>query len=499
MTRGHALPDIAAADDLTRHVSHLISSKQLFPPDGHVLAAVSGGADSLAMLLVLAELRTSLGFSLHALHVHHGLRGRDADTDREFVRDWCRRLDIPFHERAVDVQRFAAEKKSGLELAARQARHALYQEVADCLSAAAGQDGQEERQQVRVALAHHLDDQAETLMINLGRGTGLDGLSGMPLTDGFLVRPFLFCRRAVLERYLKNRGVCWRHDKTNDEDFTIRNRLRHTVLPGWQTALGYDPAPLLARAAENIAADRDFLQRQAEAAFADCIQGKTLDVVRLLALHPALQARVIRLFWAWQTGSRQNLEQVHVHQALSWLSDAVTGQWLDLPGQRRLLLQYGRLYLITAGSQTGYRPQLPIEGLELALPGTTRIESLNMQVVAKFVENGEEIVYNGAVECFWLDKLQGCRLRRRLPGDRIQPYGRSGSRPVKKILQEKRIASSERPDLLLLACGNDVAWLPGMASGAAYTARSGDQAGRKRICLFLQTLNRENGNNRAGR
>lgn len=470
----------------------LIRQNGLIVPGSRVLAAVSGGADSTALLLILYDLQKTFDFELSCVHVHHGLRGADADEDEIFVRDWCRRLAVPFYSRKIPPDHWSSIQKTGLELAARKTRGEIFRKLADELSRRPGQD----RCPVRVALAHHLDDQAETLLMHLGRGTGLDGLSGMRPTDGFLIRPLLSCRRAEIEAWLEQKKITWRHDRTNDDSFTIRNRLRHQVLPCWQQSLGYDPVALLGRAAENMALDRSFLVAETEKAFAQCRQDDGLSAAMLVALHPALQVRVLRRFWLCRTGHGQNLAQAHLMKIINWLETAKSGQTLDLPENCRIRYTEGQIVLSKPDAKQATGQPETLEPVRLTLPGLTQVAALGLQVNAEFIENAEEIVYNGAMDCFWHDRIRHCVLRTRRPGDRIHPWGRSGGKTLKKFLQERHVPVDERARLILLADGREVAWLPGYASGKAYVARPGGSGGRMirlQLSLFSQ-----NGNTRTG-
>lgn len=457
------------APDLIARVRQLAIDRDLLPSGSIILAAVSGGADSLAMLLILDSLKADLSFQLHCLHINHGLRGKTADAEEEFVRGWCQRLDIPFYSRPVATKARARAKRIGLEEAGRELRRELYAQLARQLE-------KEKGQPVLVALAHHLDDQAETIMMHLGRGSGLDGLGGMLPAAGILVRPMLGCRRQEIEQWLTSRSVSWCHDHTNDELFTIRNKLRHLVLPAWAQALGYDPAGPLVRAAENLSLDRSYLDQAADAAYQECRQADALDQAALLACHPAILSRVLRLYWREKSRHGQDLGQKHIHNIISWLQDARTGQGLDLPHNYRISLDYG---LVRLGRQT---PVLPEEDdrteLKLRLPGRTASKTLNFEILAEFIENEEEIVYNGAMEYFRYERILDCSMRRRLPQDRIRPDRHSGSKTLKKFLQEKKVPARERPGLVLLARGHDIVWLPGLAAGADYLAGPGHNVDR---------------------
>ena len=469
------MPVPGCTDSLLDKVRRFIADHHLVLPGSHVVAAVSGGADSLALLYLLHELRNELLFTLSCLHVHHGLRGTEADRDCAFVEASCRDLAVPFMARHVAVSQLAAKKRQGLEQAAREARRDVYREMAE--RAPPGQP-------LRIALAHQLDDQAETVLMHLGRGSGLDGLVGMRPLDGSLIRPLLDCRRHELEGYLESHQLSWCHDRTNDEDFTIRNRLRHQVLNRWQEALGYDPVPLLGRAAANLACELDFLQKAGEKELARCLSPKGLDGAALHALHPAMQTRVLRRYWSLVTGHGQDLGQKHVLAWLNWLDRARSGQRLDLPHGQSVIYDNG-FFRIQSGALPPADVPLPVP---LSVPSSMILEPFQVRVSAAFVENGQEIVYNGAVACFWYERVRHCVWRTRMPGDRIHPGRRQVGKPLKKYLQERRVPVADRDRYLLLADGAEIAWVPGHEVGAAYVAWPGESGEGRRVVLRVDKL-----------
>ncbi|MEA4888831.1 MAG: tRNA lysidine(34) synthetase TilS [Clostridiaceae bacterium] len=467
-------------DELISRTGRFIKMNHMIPSGSMVVAAVSGGADSLALLLILDELRASslIGpFDLAVAHVHHGLRGTAADEDMAFVQDWSNRLGLPFYSVKADVAGRAGQNHIGLELAGRQARQEFFAGLTSRL-AQTGQPGCPERV-VRIALAHHRDDQAETLLLHLGRGSGLDGLTGMGPVTGSLIRPLLELSRFEIERWLAGKRISWCQDASNADTFTMRNRIRHQVLPVWKQALGYDPAPLLCRAADNLAVDRQYLDRLARDAWRAARNEDRLDAVRLMDLDPSLQIRVLRLFWHDRTGTTDNLANCHVQNILAWLPAALTKagqQSLDLPGGRRLWLRNTVLSLETAGLppiRPAAAPPEAMTGVVVNLPGETKWPELHLSLSAFFIEKESQIVYNDAMEYFRLDQIRGCVLRLRQPGDRIHPCRRQGGKTLKKFLNEQLVPPSQRSQLPLVALGREIVWLPGYSAGAGFVAGPG--------------------------
>ena len=343
-------------------VGDAISRDTLVPAGAGVLVGVSGGPDSMALLDILRRLGS---FPLRAAHLNHGLRPGDCDADEALVRDYCRTWQIDLDVCSVDVADLAQQQATGLEAAGRQARHTFF---ADC--AHRWMQNSPSVRSVRVALAHHLDDQAETILLHLGRGCGLDGLTGMRPLFGSMIRPLLDIRRAEILDYLAAHQVPWRLDATNEQLFTLRNRLRQQVLPMWREALGYDPATVLTRTAELVSDDQLLLDQLTEAAWLRvCLPDTTTglcepsgqsgqfessdqsdqfdqsdqspNLTAILAGHhvpagrpvcfdsrafraepAAIQNRLLRRAWRQASGQHRDIEWRHLRLARAFINDA---------------------------------------------------------------------------------------------------------------------------------------------------------------------------------
>ena len=471
--------------DFFSSVCDYIDSRQLLPPKSPVIAGVSGGADSMALLLVLDRLCDPLGLELTVAHLNHGLRGDCANGDEDFVRSWCLEHGRKFVSHLIDVRQLASDQGIGLEEAGRMARMAFFNELADRSDA----NGLNHPPAI-IALAHHMDDQAETMLLHLGRGCGLDGLCGMKAKTGRLVRPLLSQSRAAIEAWLRSQNIIWRQDATNTEYFALRNRLRGQVLPAWAEALGYNPAPLLARTALSLEEDRQFIDALAAQATEAIRREDGWHAAAIAALPIALQNRVLRHCWIEKTGSGKDLSFTHVQLIRNWLPGARDLQMLSLPGGWRMIIDNGLLKIepLDPVKQKRSEPhQDPADSLQADLrlptaygkPALTQILQLNLQIAAELIENEDQIVYNDTTEYFRLDRIRGSVIRFRMPGDRIRPQGRNGSKTLKKFLNELKIPQKQRDHLLLLALDQSIIWLPGFAAGTDFLARPGDrQSGR---------------------
>lgn len=293
-----------------------LTEHALIAPGDSVLVAVSGGPDSLALLHALHDLCGELGLAaLHAAHFDHQLRGMESAADAAFVSAFCTRLSIPCHLGAADIAALARATHTSKQTAARQARYRF-------LETTASQIGAE-----KIATAHTRDDQIETVLFNILRGTGLDGLRGIPRRRGPYVRPLREVSHADVLAYCEAQSLTPRQDPSNLKTDYTRNRLRLDLLP--QLARDYNSAvgSALLRLSEIADRDADYLHQQAQSAFADAVLASdtsmlTLDCAKLRPLHPAMLRHVLRAALAQFRGTSDGL----THEHLEPICDAVTGR-----------------------------------------------------------------------------------------------------------------------------------------------------------------------------
>ncbi|MGE0592965.1 MAG: tRNA lysidine(34) synthetase TilS [Vicinamibacterales bacterium] len=325
---------------LQQRVRRTIRRHALCPAGTRVLAAVSGGSDSVSLVRLLLDLSGTGGFQLVALgHVHHGLR-ETAGRDEAFCRALAERLELPLLTRRVDVRGLAESQRLSLEDAARRLRYAALGEMAD----QAGAD--------RIAVGHTEDDQAETVLLKLMRGAGTTGLAGIYPRRERVIRPLIDVARSDLRSYLRARGEHWVEDETNDDRSNPRNRVRHVVLDALGQAGGGNVRSALARAAALLREDAEWLDELAAAQMAmlatSCDDGLSLDVAGLQAAALPVRRRVVlRGLRAVAGGREVGLE--HVEMVLAVLAGTARGA--DTPGSR-VERRRGRLLLRQQGILT---------------------------------------------------------------------------------------------------------------------------------------------------
>ncbi len=403
-----------------------------------VIAAVSGGCDSVCLLLTLAEVRKRLPFTLRAVHVNHGIRGEEADGDEAYVQELCARLSVPCTAVRADVPAEAAAGGRSLEEAARDRRYRILTEEARKEAAP--------EKRVLIALAHHRDDQAETLLLNLFRGAGLRGLSGMrKLTlreEGiWLYRPFLDCSRDRLREAVLAAGATWREDSTNFDTSLRRNYIRKVLLPGAEERF---PGAVvrLAETARLTGLAADYLDEEAEEALRKVkTEEGGLELGELRTLAPVLRQAVLRR-WLSENGGLKDVTARH-YEAAESLLQAQSGSSLSLPGGRVLLRRQEDL--VIRGREAGG---------EAFCPPVWRSRTFSF-------EKTMEIPDSPYTKWMDRDKIFGSfSFRGRQEGDWFYlPDG--GRKTVKSYLTERKIPAEERDRIPLLAVGSHVLWIVG--------------------------------------
>ena len=319
------------------------------PGDG-VLVGLSGGADSVGLLLVLWKLRETFQISLRALHVHHGLRGAEADRDAAFSRMLCERLEIPFYEFRIDAAKEALDRKCSVEEAGRLARYRLYEETAlawekemypDLTSENAGRK-EAAAARVHIATAHHADDNAETVLFNLFRGSGLTGLSGIAPVRGRIIRPLLWAQRSEIQAWLLQQGQDWVEDSTNRESEYSRNWLRNELLPAVEERLNVQAVRHIDQAGRRIRQADAYLEEVAEEWLQKHAPDGKADAGALAEQAEIVQGYIVRRLFLKSKMPLRDVTETHV-QAVRELLHQGTGKSISLPHGFRAVNVYGFL------------------------------------------------------------------------------------------------------------------------------------------------------------
>lgn len=432
----------------------------LVRPGEGVLVGLSGGADSVALLHLLRGLeQDGLLTVAGAAHLNHQLRGAEADADEAFCAALAQRLGVPFRSERADVAARARCEKRSIEDTARAARYEFLARAADELGA------------VAVAVAQTRDDQAETFLLRLLRGSGTRGLAAIYPRAGRVIRPLLDAGRAELRAYLASIGETFREDASNADVRIPRNRIRHELIPYLVSHVSPGVTDVLARAATLARQDEDFLRDAALKLAAGIVLtdvGVRIDVAGLVAAPRALSSRVVHAALQRLAGSR-SISFHHVEQVLALADAAGEGGAVSLPGQYAvraagaIVLRPGRprvqtgvnsfAFLLSIPGEVELRPQRLRIGAEAASALGGGIERQR-----QWVGRGHEVgVAAGAV-------LLPLAVRNRRPGDRFRPLGAPGRRKLQDFLVDRKVARDERDSLPLVVDGRDrIVWVVGQA------------------------------------
>jgi tRNA(Ile)-lysidine synthase len=454
---------------LTPKAPGLQIETSLLKPGLRLAVGLSGGADSVALLRALAARGAELGLVLHAAHLHHGLRGEEADADLEFARGLAASLGLPFHEARVDV---AAEAQANpdigkpaesIEEAARRLRYAWFRQ----LMASGEVDA--------IATAHTLDDQAETVLAKFLRGAWTEGLSGihprLESPEGTILRPLLATTRAEIEAYLNEIGQTWREDSSNRHLTFTRNRIRHELLPlleGWNPRLREHLAQMAALARDEEAWWQAEVARLAPQllmsglpvrgggrAVGDAPLSFSIDVARLAALAPALQRRLLR-YAAGQLRAAPDFAGPDFRATEAILALALSGragQKLELAQGLRAERTHRELRL-SAGQVSQGETDDPLPEYTATIPGEIDAPAFGLRLSIAFTPSestqGQGIGGRTAT------------LRNWKPGDRVTLRHSSGPRKVKEVLERLRVTGTSRTCWPVLELEGRIVWMKGV-------------------------------------
>lgn len=406
-----------------------------------IVAALSGGPDSVALLDALVAVGRRMGLGVVAAHLDHALRP-DSVEDAVFCEQLCARLRVPLRMARVDVRARARRDHGGIEEAARLERYAFLRSV------------QRAERAVAIAVAHTRDDQAETFILRLLRGAGSAGLASMRPRSGEIVRPLLDVSREQVLAHLKARGLAWREDPTNADTALLRNRVRRELIPYLESRFNPKLREALARTASLLGDEAEVLSHLGRALL-DASSRRDGDAIVLtlagLRSRPRAVARAALRLALEQVGGLRGISASHVERMLDLArSKTASGHRLPLPGGREALVRFGELRLgRRSETASPFAFPLPVPG-EVVLPG-------GLTVVARPARGPAASRQETAVVAAARDEPLMVRTRR--PGDRVRARGREVS--LRRFLMDRRIPADIRPSLPLVASGHRVLWVPG--------------------------------------
>ncbi len=413
-----------------------------------VTVALSGGADSMALLYALSDISKEFGFELSAAHFNHKIRGAEAERDEQFVKRQCQILGVKLFIGSADVPKFASEHRLSLELAARKLRYDFLNGI----------------KTDAVATAHTATDNTETVLFNLARGSGLKGICGIPPKRDNFIRPLILCTRRDIEEYCSLKKIPFVTDSTNLCDDYSRNKIRHNAVPVLREI---NPAleTAVSRAVQSFAQDSDFLEKTAAAELEKRLLNNELSTENFSKLHRAVAIRALRGFYEKTVGASPDF--LHLRELYGI---AVSGGRVSVSGGKYAVSLNGKLGICDEAefsAQNRYCTEI----------------SEKVNVLFKKGEKVNGLFLKNAIDC---DKIVGkLVVRTRMPGDKIKLSEGSGTKTLKKLFCEKKIPVSERESVPVAADENGVVWVFGQ--GTALRCRV-DENSKKIFIIKTQVI-----------
>jgi len=439
-------------------VKEYILNKNLINENEKILIAFSGGADSLALLLMLHALREELHIELGACHVNHMLRGKDAEEDEIFCSEVARKLSIPFYSIKKDVRGYAKKKGLSVEVAGRELRYAFFKDI------------MVNHRYEKCATAHHLDDQVETVLLNLMRGSGLNGLTGMSPKREEYIKPILFLKKEELLAYLKEQSMEPREDDSNMESIYQRNKVRNKLIPYIRENFNEDFPETIWRMTDLLREDLDFIHEQVEKVKSEYVEKRKDNriVIRKEAFHQHKAVVSRLLFDAIESvkGNITDIEEVHIRDMIA-LQKNETGKNIDIKDAVVARNDYGNLIIERKKTDTEREENMLHE--ELKIPGTYVVDGKTIRF--RYVER-DEIVKDKKLRFFNGDVIEETVIvRNRQEGDRMRPFGMKGYRKLKNILIDKKISREDRDKLLVFQNRNEIFYIGSMIISDDYKVK----------------------------
>lgn len=430
------------------------------PSGAKILVGLSGGADSVALTHLLLELRERFEVQVAAGHLNHRIRGAESDRDEGFVREMCARLATQLVvERAEGLEAGSAN----LEERAREERYSFLNRAADDVGADS------------IALAHHGDDQAETVLMRMFRGAGIAGLSAMAERGpGRLLRPMLALSREEILAYLAERGIEFVEDSSNRSSAILRNRIRHELIP----MLEREYAPGVGRRLSEVAAEMrsvdDFMAAAGsiELGAMRCDDG-AVDVTRFASLAPALQMTVLRLYLNERMVSLRRITRAHLEAIRRLVLEGGPSDSINLPNGWRAEREYNLLRVVNTTPADA-----EVFSVRLSLDGITTVEAAGYRFEASMIAAGGLSAPDDLrVALFDAAKIRdsGLWVRNFIRGDRVTPLGMVGVRKVKDVFIDRKLPRASRARFPIVTIGGEVAWLPGLVRGSAALVTQGSE------------------------
>ena len=438
-------------NNLKGRLIEFIKVNKLIDYGDGIVVGLSGGPDSICLLYLLNSIRDEFKIDIVAVHINHMLRAEEADADELYCKDVCEQLGIEFFSRKININEYSMKNGISSETAGREVRYRYFDEV------------MKSKGFNKIATAHNANDQAETILMRLMRGTGIEGLCGIPVKrDNVYIRPILFMKREEVEEYCRVNNLMPRIDKSNLERVYSRNKVRLDILPYMKENFNSDVIEAINRMSELLRIDNNFIDNEVNKYYEEfCTRENNIIVISkdVFKFHKAILYRVIRRAIKDVAGNNYNVELKNIEDVIT-LSEIGTGKIIYLPNDIIAVNVYGDI-------------KIKINGYEIKKEDSEKI-ILKEEVVHKvieyndyifefeLIENIEKNYYNknSSTKYFDFDKINGnIVIRYRKNGDKIIPLGLRGTKKVKDVFINLKIPKEKRDFIPIIQFGEDIGWI----------------------------------------
>lgn len=457
---------------MIKKIRRFIELNNMIEPKDNVVIGLSGGADSVCLLLMLSELQKDMDFSLIAVHINHCIRGEEADRDEQFSREICELAEVPFLAFSVDVVKLAEREKLSLEEAGRRARYNIFNQVLETSSGG------------KIAVAHHMDDQGETVLMNMLRGTGIKGLGGIQPVRNNIIRPLLCVRRAQIEAWLMEKGQMFHTDSTNLDNEYTRNRLRNMIIPFFENSINPHSVENICSLAELATEAESYISRMADGVAVSCIskdedgRSYSVNIEKLSGQDKVIRKYVIRNLLSGMVGNLRDISRNHVEEIMG-LETMKVGSRIDLPQGISAKRGYRDIKIYIREDERESKVKVVTVDLEGKDSGTVMLGTgtYDQQRGRVFLDYAEfkktwdfpKITGNDYAKMFDCDKIKfTLQFRTRQTGDYIQIDENGGKKKLKDFFIDQKVPKECRDKVLLLADGSHILWIVGYRMSEGY-------------------------------
>lgn len=447
-----------------------IEDNSMIDKGDRVLVALSGGPDSICLLHVLNSLKDRLGIEILAAHVNHCLRGKEADNDEMYAKRFCENLGIDFYVKRIEIDKVAKERKISTEMAGRDERYSFFNEL------------KEKYNIQKIAIAHNANDQAETLIMRIARGTGIEGLIGIrPIRDKIYIRPILSLTRTEIENYCKNNKLNPRIDKSNLEEVYSRNKVRLKAIPFIEENFNKDAINALNRLAYSASKDVEFINEVVEEKYLELISEEDDMIViskKAFLEKEAILTRIIRKALVDLSGVSNNFEMKHIYDVIN-LQKGNTGKKINLTNNVIVINEYGKIKMLKNFTKTtiAISKEVKLDVNDLYDEKIKILDTDYGRLTFTIIDNEGSINMKNNFNERYFSINGACEItiRTRRDGDTIIPFGMNGRKKIKDIFINNKVPKDKRDLIPLVLFDNEIVWIVGIRNSDLYKIKKEDK------------------------